>query len=156
MIIPAAEVQFYDVVVFFHILGVLLAFGPPLAYGFFFAVMGQNNPAALPAYGRAIVSYSRTVATGGMILILASGIYLMADIWDGSEFFIIWGWAAILILFGMVHGFFMPNTTKFADAAEAGRQDEAMAYAEKLRKGGMVSGLIIVLTVYVMTAKPFL
>ena len=156
MIIPAAEVQFYDVVVFFHILAVMLAFGPALSYGIFFGVMGSSTPMALPGYARALVTYSRKVQTPAMIVILAAGIYLAADIWDGGEFFIIWGYAALLILFGMVHGFFMPNTTKFADAAEAGRQDEAMAYAEKLRKGGMVSGLIIVLTVYVMTAKPFL
>ena len=47
----AAEVQFYDVVVFFHILALVLAFGPTFAYGLFFATAGPD-PAALPTIGR--------------------------------------------------------------------------------------------------------
>ena len=56
----AAEVQFYDVTVFFHITAVVLAFGPTFAYGVFFATAGRLNPAALPVIGQSVVTWGRT------------------------------------------------------------------------------------------------
>ena len=44
----AAEVQFYDVTVFFHITAVVLAFGPTFAYGVFFATAGGSIPPRCP------------------------------------------------------------------------------------------------------------
>ena len=37
-------------------------------------------------------------------------IYLAADSdWDFGDFFVAWGIVAILVLLGLVHGFFLPN-----------------------------------------------
>lgn len=152
----AAAVEFYDVIVFFHVLAVVLAFGPTFAYPVFFAVAGRTNPAALPVVGRAVLTWDRSAGTLGMLVILASGIYLTSDRWDFSDFFTSWGMLAIIVLFGMVHGIFIPQTRKFVEAAEAGRDEEAQAFAARLNRAGPIAGLIVVLTIYVMAAKPFL
>lgn len=153
----AAEVQFYDVVLFFHITAVVLAFGPTFAYAVFFAVAAKTSPAALPAVGRGVLAWDRTAGTLGMLVILASGLYLAAEEpWEFSDFFVSWGLVAILALFGLAHGFFIPTTKRFVDAAENGREAEVHALTARFNKVGPIAGLIVVLTIYVMTAKPFL
>ena len=152
----AAEVQFYDVVVWLHITAVLLAFGPTFAYGAFFAVAGQTNPAALPTIGRVVVSWSRIATRLGILVILISGLYLTDDRWDFGDFFVSWGLAAVVVLFAMSQWYFIPTTQRFVEAAEAGRSEEVMAIAGQQRKVGPLAGIIVILTLYVMTAKPFL
>jgi hypothetical protein len=152
----AAEVQFYDVMVFFHITAVLLAFGPTFAYGAFFAVAGQTNPAALPTIGRVVVTWSRIATRLGLLVILITGIYLVEDRWEYGDFFVSWGLAAVVVLLAMSQWFFIPTTQKFVEAAEAGRTEEVMAIADRQRKVGPIAGIIVILTVYVMTAQPFL
>jgi len=153
----SASVQFYDVVVFVHITAMLLAFGPTYAYAVFFAVAEKTNPAALPTVGRAVLAWDRVAGTLGMLVILASGLYLVADgPWEFSNFYVSWGLAAILVLFGLAHGFFMPTTKKFVAAAEAGRDDEVAKLTKQFNAVGPIAGIIVILTIYVMTAKPFL
>ena len=152
-----AEVQFYNVVIFFHILAVVFVWGPTFAYPVFFATAGKTNPAALPTIGRAVLSWSRIVGRLGILVLLASGIYLVEDAGlDYGSFFISWGIAAILVLYALIEAFFIPNTKRFIEAVEAGRQDEAQGLAARQRIAGPIAGLLVILTIYVMTAKPFL
>ena len=100
------------------------------------------------------------------MLAIITGIYMASDRWDFSDFFVSWGFVAILVLIGMTHGFFIPQTVKSGELAERDLaasapgepklSDEFNAVAARLNKVGPVAGLIVVLTIYVMTAKPFL
>ena len=152
----AATVQFYDVVVFLHITAVVLAFGPTYAYAVFFAVAAKGEAAGLAAVGRGVLTWDRTAGTLGMTVILISGLYLTAERFDFSDFFVSWGFAAILVLFGLAHGFFIPTTKRFVAAVEAGRDDEVQELTQRFNVVGPIAGLIVILTIYVMTAKPFL
>ena len=159
----ATAVTFYDVTVFLHILAVVLAFGPTFAYGLFLAVAQRDGERALPAVARAILTWDRTAGTIGMVVILVSGLYLAGDRWDFSEFFVSWGFVAIIVLFGLAHGFFIPRTRQAVELAERDLKspegklsDEFDAVNQSLAKVGPIAGLIVVLTIYVMTAKPFL
>ena len=164
--IATAEVQFYDVVLFFHILSVVLAFGPTFAYGLFIAVAQREGGAAVPAVGRAIGQWDKTAGTVGMTVILISGLYMATNdtyAWDFGNFFISWGFVAILVLFGLVHGYFGPQTRKAVALAERdlGEGDGTLSsefetVSSQLAKVGSVAGIIVILTIYVMTAKPFL
>jgi len=156
-------VTFYDVTVFLHILAVVLAFGPTFAYGLFIAIAQRDGGTAIPSVGRAILTWDRMAGTIGMVVILVSGLYLAGDRWDFSEFFVSWGFVAIIVLFGMAHGFFIPRTRRAVELAERdltspeGKlSDEFEAVNQSLAKAGPIAGLIVVLTIYVMTAKPFL
>ncbi len=99
-----------------------------------------------------------------MTVVLLSGLYLVSDgPYEASDFFVSWGFLAILILFGLVHGFFAPRTRQAVKLAErdlgAGDRKLSSEFDElsaKLSKVGGIAGLIVVLTIYVMTAKPFL
>lgn len=164
--IASATVQFHNVVLFVHILAVVLAFGPTFAYGVFITIAQREGGAAVPAVGRGILTWDRTAGTIGMTLILLSGMYLTSydgSPWEFSQFFVSWGFVAILVLFGLSHGFFIPQTKQAIELAERDlKEGDGTLSAEfedksaLLGKVGPVAGVIVILTVYVMTAKPFL
>jgi Predicted integral membrane protein (DUF2269) len=163
--VPLA-VQFYDVVVWLHVSAVVLAFGPTFAYGVFIAVTQKTDPRALPAVFRSIQTIDRTMVTIGGLVVLASGIYLASDRWNFDEVFIGVGIAAILILLGLLYGVFIPGersalelSTRDIERAGPGEvklSEEFDAVNGRLAKVGALAGLIVILTIYFMAAKPFL
>jgi len=160
----AATVTFYSVVVFFHIAAVVIGFGPTFAYGAYMATAQREGGHAIPLIGRTIVFWDRTVNTAAMTLILLTGIYLASDGPYGTgSFFISWGFVAIVILFALTHAFFIPRTRRAVELAERdlaapdGKlSTEFEALSGQLAKVGTAAGLLVILTIYVMTAKPFL
>lgn len=159
-------VTFYDVIVWLHVSSVVVAFGPTFAYGVFVAIASRDDPHSIPFVYRVLQRIDRSFVTIGGTLVLLTGFYLAADRWDFSSFFISWGILAILVLLGLVHGFFLPNERR---AEQLARRDiesagpgevrfsrEYEAVSAKMARMGPVAGLIVIVTIYVMAAKPFL
>lgn len=164
MITPA--VTFYGVVLWLHITAVVIAFGATFAFGIYIALATAKHPRSVPAVLEAQTLISRTFVTIGGILILVTGLYLAADADQFDEFYVAWGIVAIVVLLGLVHGFFLPHDRR---ALEAARRDIEASPGEKVEFGeefnrasaasarmGPIAGLIVILTIYVMAAKPFL
>jgi hypothetical protein len=160
-------VTFYNVVVWLHITSVVIAFGPTFAFGIYVATAARKYPRAMPAILESTNTIQRSMTTLGGILVLITGFYLAGKAWDFSDFFIVWGILAIVALLGLVHGFFIPNDTKALQAAkrdieQAGPTGDVKLGAEFNRfsgasaRMGPIAGLIVILTIYVMAAKPFL
>ncbi len=162
-----AEVTFYNVVLFVHIASVVLIWGPTYAYAVFLATAMKRGGRAVPAVAEAITSWDRVGSTAGIFVLLASGLYLAGDLWEFSDFFISWGFLAIIVLAGLAHGFFIPRTTKATELAERDIKaspgdgpvefsDEFNSISDQLSKVGIGAGLLVLVTIYIMTAKPFL
>lgn len=161
-----AEVQFYDVIVWLHVSAVVVAFGPTFAFGMYMAFVGRNHPRSVPAVLGAQSLVMRTMTTAGILVVIGSGIYLVVDRWEFSDFFIGWGIVAAIVLFALVYGAFLPNNRREAEAAErdieaagSGRVEFSPAFWSVVRRDqalGPLAGLIVILTIYVMTTKPFL
>lgn len=159
-------VTFFDVVLWIHLTAIVVALGPPFAYGLFFATAQRTSPRALPAVGRAMAAWDRTVGTLGALVILAAGIYLTADRWDFADFFVNWGIIAIIVLLGLSHGFFLPGYRRLTELAERDIEQsgegevrfsrEFEQLSGRLATVGALVGIGVVVTIYVMTAKPFL
>jgi MFS family permease len=160
-------VTFYNVVVWLHISAVLIAFGPTFAFGVYFAVGARKYPRSIPAILETQNVIQRSMTTIGGVLILITGFYLAGKSWDFSDFFIVWGIIAIIALMGLVHGFFLPNDTRALriikrDLDTAGPSGdfepskEFMDVSSRSARMGPIAGLIVILTIYVMAAKPFL
>ena len=160
-------VTFYDVVVWLHVSSVVVAFGPTFAFGIYLALAARKYPRAMPAVLESTITISRSMVTIGGVLILLTCVYLAADRWDFSEFFIGWGILAILVLLGLAHGFFIPHDSRALRAAKhdidaAGPTGEVQFGEDFQRETGLsarmgpVAGLIVIVTIYVMVAKPFL
>ncbi|MCB0877181.1 MAG: DUF2269 family protein [Solirubrobacterales bacterium] len=160
--IATASVQFYDVVLFFHIAAVVIGLGPTFAYAAYLTA-AQREGQGLAMVARTNVFWNRTVNTGAMTLILLTGIYLAADGPYGmGSFFISWGFVAIIFLLGVTHAYFIPKTNEaiaIAERDQAGGGEVSADYRaldSQIAKVGIFTGLVIIVTIYIMTAKPFL
>jgi uncharacterized membrane protein len=155
-----ATVTDYSVGLFLHILAVVLAFGPTFGYGIFFSVAPQH-PKAVPAILSGVQRCDRYLVNPGMIVLLLAGIYLLAEgPWEASEAFVSVGFLAIIVLFGLQHAFFQPQTRKAKELAERDLEAgdtlsaEFEAVSQRLGQIGMVAGLIVVVTIFFMVTKP--
>jgi len=154
----------YKIALFLHILAVVLAFGPTFGYGILFSVL-PNHPRATPAVLAGIQKIDRYLVSPGTAVVLLAGIYLLVasdDAWSGSDAFVTVGFIAILALFGLQHGFFRPQTAKAKDLAERDLKsgdtlgEEFQEVAQRLGTVGPVAGLIVVVTIFFMSYKPFM
>jgi predicted integral membrane protein DUF2269 len=152
----------YKLALFLHVLAVVLAFGPTFGYGLFFSVVPQY-PRAAPALLTGVDKCNRYLVNPGMIVLLLAGIYLLIDgDWDAGEAFISVGFLAIVVLLGLQHAFFWPQTRKAKELAERDLQSgdtlspEFEAVSQRLGQVGGLAGLIVVVTIFFMSYKPFL
>jgi hypothetical protein len=152
----------YKFALFLHILAVVLAFGPTFGYALFFSVVPQH-PRATPAILAGVQKTDRYLVNPGMIVLLLAGLYLLSDgSWETSDAFIGVGFLAIIALFGLQHGFFQPKVREARALAERDLKAggtlsaEFTALGDRIGKVGTVAGLIVVVTVFFMTYKPFL
>lgn len=153
----------YKIALFFHILAVV-ALGATFAYGILFSVL-PKYPRAAPALIDGMRRVDRYMINPAMIVLLIAGIVLLASsgsVWKGSQFFVVWGFLAIIALFGLQHGFFAPRMAKLQELAErdlgAGDTfgDEFEATSRQVAQVGGATGALIVLTIFIMVYKPFL
>lgn len=153
----------YKIFLFFHILGVVLL-GSTFGYGILFSVL-PKYPRAASALIAAMRKVDRVLVNPAMILILVAGIIVLAtsgSVWKGSQFFVVWGFLAIIALFGLQHGFFAPQMAKLQEVADrdlaAGDtfSDEFQTVSQKIAQVGAATGLLIVVTIFIMAYKPFL
>jgi uncharacterized membrane protein len=152
----------YKIALFLHILAVVLAFGPTFGYAFFFS-MSPQHPRATPAIMAGIQKVDKYLVNPGMIVLLLAGIYLLSDgPWEASDAFISVGFLAIIVLFGLQHAFFQPQVRKAREMAERDLKagdalsDEFVALGDRIGKVGTLAGLIVIVTTFFMTYKPFL
>ncbi|MGD9736076.1 MAG: DUF2269 family protein [Solirubrobacterales bacterium] len=154
----------YKIALFFHVLAVVIAFGPTFGYAFFFSVAPQF-PRATPAILAGVQRVDRYLVNPGMVILLIAGIVLLAtsdSAWGGSDFFIVWGWIAIIALFAVQHGFFQPQVRKAKGLAERDLQNgdtlspEFEALGQRIGRVGSLAGILIVVTIFFMVYKPFM
>ena len=154
----------YKLALFLHIVAVVLAFGPTFGYAFFFSVV-PKYPKAAPAVLEGIQKVDRFLVNPGMIVILLAGIYMLVasdDAWEGGDAFITVGFLAILVLFGLQHAFFQPKVRALKEMAERDLEegdtlsDEFETIGDQVGKVGTLAGLIVVVTIFFMSYKPFM
>jgi uncharacterized membrane protein len=155
-----ADITGYSVGLFIHILAVVLAFGPTFGYGILFSVLAKY-PRSTPAMLEAVRKVDNYLVNPGMIVVLLAGIYLMSDGgWEDSESFIVVGFLAIFVLFGLHHAVFKPQGRKAQEIAERDLEQgdtlspEFEAISRRLGMLGSLAGLIVVVTIFFMTVKP--
>jgi uncharacterized membrane protein len=156
-----ATITGFSIGLFIHVLAVVLAFGPTYGFAFFIGTAEESDPRSVPTVLRGILKVDRFLVSPGLIVILLAGIYMLIDAEiSASESWVSVGFVAIVILFGMAHGFFRPNTKKALELAERdlGSGDtlspEYEAISKKLETGGKIAGAIVAITIFFMVVQP--
>ena len=162
---PVAEVQFYDVIKWIHVAAVVVGLGATFSYGVFIAVASRSAPRSMPGILAGIQATDRMLVIPGLLVILATGLYMTIDLWDFGYFFVTWGILALIVLFVMGMAVFGPNEEKARQAAEQDVERAGTGTVEFgpefnrlngiLGKAGPIAGILVIVTVYVMVAKPF-
>lgn len=158
--------DFYDVVKWIHISAVVVGFGSTFAYGVIIATAMKSHPRSVPGVIAGISQNSRTLVSAGGLLVLITGVYLLNDRWDNSDFFGAFGFVAVVVLLGMTHTVFRKNEEAATKAAERDIEQSGggdVKWSPEFEKAnvtlsrfGALAGLIIIVTIYVMVDKPFL
>ncbi len=159
---PAASL--YEVVLAVHIMAVVIAFGVTFAYPIMFAVAARRDPRSLPLLHRIEYTIERTLVNGGLLLVLAAGIFLASDGHHWSEFYEQGGLAVVIVIGGLVGSVMIPAGKRAEQAAErdiaaaAGGEiemsDEYRALVRRLSTVGTLLSVLVLVTIAIMVLQP--
>lgn len=164
MYAPTIAASLYEVVLAIHVMAVVIAFGVTFAYPLMFAVAARRDPRALPLVHRIEYTSERILVNGGLLVVVAAGIFLASDGHLWSQFFVQWGLGAAVVI-GAAVGSVMIPTAKRAEAAAArdvaaaGHGEvtlgaEYQALVRRLQLVGSALSLLVLVTILFMVIKP--
>jgi hypothetical protein len=153
--------QFVPFLLFLHVMGAILAFGPTFAYSIMGAMAGREPQHAnfsarqVEAIGNKLV-YPLAIFQGvtGVLLILVANISLTAAPWLGLGI-VLYAIAltyALTIQRNALHHLIELSSTPPAPGTTP--SPEIPATVKKIQRGGMLLGLLIVVIVFLMVVKP--
>ncbi|HVR05855.1 MAG TPA: DUF2269 family protein [Solirubrobacteraceae bacterium] len=154
----------YEIVLAVHVMAVVVAFGVTFAYPVMFAVAARHDPRALPLLHRIEYTTERILVNGGLLVVVAAGIFLASDGHHWSEFFVQWG-LGVAVVIGASVGSVMIPTAKRAEAAathdivaagdgEVALGGEYQALVRRLQIVGSALSLLVLVTILFMVVKP--
>ncbi|HEX8064990.1 MAG TPA: DUF2269 family protein [Thermoleophilaceae bacterium] len=161
----ASFVTGYELSVFLHITVVVVGFGATFAEAITFPVAMRLDPRHLPYVHRLQRSINQWLATPAQVLVLATGFYQVADgDWDLGDVWIGTSILIVVVLAGLVHGYFVPSDRRLeamisgeVEAAGGGEFTPSEEYMRQARTQGIVgtvTGLLLVLAIFLMVTKP--
>ena len=150
----------YTVLVFVHITTIAIWVGG----GFMLALQGARAAKAGPPMPEMVIRNLAAAEWLGphfylpvILTTLVSGIWLVVESGLGfGHFFVIFGLGMVILAAGMGVGFFVPRAKALiAHINEKGIDDEARASMAQVAMVSKVMIGLLVLTIFVMTNKPF-
>lgn len=155
--------QFLPLLLFLHVMGAILAFGPTFAYSIMGAMAGREPQHAnfsarqVAAIGNKLV-YPLAIFQGvtGVLLIIASG----RDLSSASERWL--GISMVLYAITLTYALTVQRSalhhliemTSTPPAPGSPPNPEIPATVKKIQRGGMFMGLMVVIIVFLMVVKP--
>ena len=153
----------FTIILFLHVLGAILAFGPTFAYSISGAMGGKEPQHAnfamrvSEATGQRLV-YPLAILQGvtGVALILIGNIPVFSTPWLLARHHPVRDRAgyALTVQRNALHHAIELTSAPPPAGAPAGPPPELMATVQKIQRGGMFLGLLIVVIVFLMVVKP--
>jgi uncharacterized membrane protein len=156
---PVPAVALFDLVLTLHILAVVVAFGVSFAFPLLNGY-ARRHPGDLAALHRFQVVLARRLITPAMVVVLAAGLYLALDRYSLGDPWISATFAILIVLFGLAGAVLTPTEQRCAQLAErdgsagGAPSQEYEAEARKLMIFGSVWYLLVIVAIFLMTAKP--
>lgn len=153
-------VTFYDGSVWLHVSAVVVGFGATFAESLTFPLALKVGKQHLPYVHQLGIAINQRLATPALVLIIITGIYQTADRWEFSDFWISATFLIAIVLGGLNGAYFIPGEKRLLAQVErelSGGGELTADYQRKARQMGMVgalAGLLVLLAVFFMVAKP--
>jgi uncharacterized membrane protein len=155
----------YEISLFLHITAVVVGLGATFAESFTFPVAMKLDPRHLPYVHRLQLAINQFLTTPALVVVLATGVYQVADAdlelgdaWLSASF------AIVIALGGLLGGYFIPADRRLAamverEIAAAGEGEVVLSedYQRRARMEGIlggVAGLLVIVAIYLMVTKP--
>jgi uncharacterized membrane protein len=161
---PVLAVSGYDVVLAIHIMAVVIAFGWTFSLPIVFAVASKRDPRSLPVLHHVELMVSRFLLNPALVVILGAGIFLASDGHHWSEFFVQWGFAAVVVIGALVGAVLMPAARHAEEAVKRDLEGytggefqpgpEYLAITRRLNVVGSLASGLVLLTIFFMAVKP--
>jgi uncharacterized membrane protein len=162
--LPVAVTR-YEFSIFLHITAVMVGFGATFAEAIMFPVAMKVSARHLPYVHRLQLAINQWLATPALVIVLATGIYLVSEgNWEFSQFWVSAALVIVLVIGGLLGGYFIPTDRRLAPMAErdiaASGNGEVVLSDEYQRQArmegiiGTVTGILLVVAVYLMVTKP--
>jgi uncharacterized membrane protein len=167
MTLPIAVTSF-DVSLFLHITAVMVGFGATFAEAIMFPVALRTNIRHLPYVHRLQLAINQWLASPALLVVLATGFYQVSDRdFDLGGFWLSATLTIVVVISALLGGYFIPADRKLApmveaEIAAAGDRELTLAdlsdeYQRRARMEGVVgtiTGILLVIAVYLMVTKP--
>jgi uncharacterized membrane protein len=167
MTLPVAVTSF-DVSLFLHITAVMVGFGSTFAEAIMFPVALRTNVRYLPYVHRLQLAINQWLASPALLVVLATGFYQVSDRdFDLGDFWLSATLTIIVVISALLGGYFIPADRKLgpmveAEIAAAGDRELTLTdlsdeYQRRARMEGIVgtiTGILLVVAVYLMVTKP--
>jgi len=160
-----ATVDAYSISLFLHISAVVIGFGATYAEAIMFPVAMKVDKRHLPYVHRLDMAINQWLATPAMVVILITGIYQVAEDdgrnWEFGDAWVSATFLILIILGGLLGGYFVPTDRKLAEMAErdlasgsAEMSAEYQAGAKRIGAAGGLAGVLVLVAIFLMTTKP--
>lgn len=158
----------YDFSLFLHITAVMVGLGSTFAESIMFPVAMRTSPRHLPYVHRLQLAINTYLATPALVVVIATGFYQVADRdLDLGDFWLSGALAIVIVIAGLLGAYFIPADRRLApmvqrdiDNAGPGEVKLSDLSPEYLRQGriegvvGSITGVLLIVAVYLMVTKP--
>jgi uncharacterized membrane protein len=158
--VPLA-LSFYSVSVAFHVIFALIGFGAAFCFPFI-GIAAKSSPQNVPFALNVILTVMTRWVGPMAVLVLVTGIYQSVDgPYDFSDTWLGLSFVLFIVYMGVFGALMVPGTRRARDlAVEASAEPgppppELLSLLERNSKLGPFLGLLLVVIVFLMEAKPF-
>jgi uncharacterized membrane protein len=158
-------ISLYEISLSLHITAVVVGLGSTFALSVTFPVALGLDARHLPYVHRLSLAVNRYLASPGLLLVLATGFYQVADgDWDFGDAWISASFAIVIALGGLIGAYFIPSDRRLGAmaareiaAAGAGAvvlSDDYQRGARNQGIAGGIAGVLVIAAIVLMVVKP--
>ncbi len=155
----------YELSVFVHITAVMVGFGATFAESIAFPVAMRLNPRHLPYVHRLQLAINQYLATPALVIVLITGIYQVdKGNWDFGSAWVSGAFLIVIVIGGLLGGYFIPADRRLGPMVEAELEaagDGEVVLSDEYQRGariegivGTITGILLIVAVYLMVVKP--
>jgi uncharacterized membrane protein len=155
----------YELSLFVHISAVMVGFGATFAESLAFPVAMKLNPRHLPYVHRLQLAINQYLATPALVIVLITGVYQVEELdWDFGSAWVSGSFLIVIVIGGLLGGYFIPADRRLGPMVEAeieaagdGEVTLSDTYQRQARMEGIVgtiTGILLIVAVYLMVVKP--
>jgi hypothetical protein len=160
-----AATSVYEFTLWLHVIAAVVGMGATFAMAVLTPVAMGMDPVHLPYVHRVQVTINKYMASPGLLVLIATGIYMVVDgNWDFGSFWVSAAFLVVIVLGGMTGAYFIPADRRLEQMAAAdikasggGPVKLSEQYLAKSKQAGIAgfgAGLLLVFAIYLMVMKP--